>query len=172
MTDWNSIIRQHGPIVWRIVYRLLNHDADARDCFQQSFLAAFEWHQKAPISDWPAALQRLATLRSLDMLRTRYRWRRAEALPDDCVDGRFATPMDVVENNEFAHRLRQALTEIPPLHAASFTLVQLEGLSYAEAAKSLDVTVVNLGVLLHRARQDLKAKLAAFDPQGEKRGTP
>jgi hypothetical protein len=42
MTDWQEIVRQNGPMVWRIVYRLLNQDADSRDCFQQTFLSAVE----------------------------------------------------------------------------------------------------------------------------------
>jgi DNA-directed RNA polymerase specialized sigma24 family protein len=69
MTDWSKIVEHHGPIVWRIVRRLLNHDADAADCFQRVFVAAVELERRDAIRDWPAILRRLATARALEYLR-------------------------------------------------------------------------------------------------------
>ena len=40
MTDWSQIVQEHGPLVWRTAYRLLNHEADAADCFQRTFVSA------------------------------------------------------------------------------------------------------------------------------------
>ncbi len=40
MPDWQEILRRDGPAVWQTAYRLLNHRADAEECFQETFLLA------------------------------------------------------------------------------------------------------------------------------------
>src|SRR5262249_17536101 len=42
MIDWGAILAEHGSTVWRTVYRLLDHHADALDCYQKTFLTAFQ----------------------------------------------------------------------------------------------------------------------------------
>lgn len=172
MTDWTDIIRQHGPLVWRTAYRLLHHDPDARDCFQQTFLAAVEWDRRTPILDWPAALRRLATVRALDLLRARYRWRRNDPLPDGLPDLNFDDPLECAALGELADRLRHALASIDPAHGAAFSLVCLDGLSNGEAAEVLGVSANHVGVMLHRARHQLRLELLAFDPAANWEETP
>ena len=40
MIDWPHIVQEHGPIVWNTVSRLLDNEADAADCFQDTFVSA------------------------------------------------------------------------------------------------------------------------------------
>src|SRR5687767_8295772 len=42
MADWAAILAEHGPRVWRTAFRVLNHSADAHDCYQETFLAAWQ----------------------------------------------------------------------------------------------------------------------------------
>ncbi len=171
MTDWPTILRDYGPLVWRTVRRLLNHDADANDCFQRTFLSALEWAEKEPIRNWPAVLRRLATARALEMLRSRFRnVRRNEPLPETTADHRADDPVDSAMRGELADRLRDALSGIDTVQAEAFCLVDLETLSNREAAEVLGVTANHVGVLLYRARQSLREKLIAFDPATERRG--
>src|SRR4051812_18269093 len=102
MTNWPEVIRDCGPVVWRTAYRLLGNAADAADCFQQTFLAAVELEAAEPVRNWPAALKRIATVRALDQLRTRYRSRsRSEPLPDDPVtDGSSLDPALLASGTE------------------------------------------------------------------------
>ena len=60
MTDWPTIIRDHGPLVWRTAFRLLNDHADASDCFQRTFMAAVELSERVAVRSWPAVLKRVA----------------------------------------------------------------------------------------------------------------
>ena len=69
MVDWNEILIGHGPVVWRTVYRLLGQHADAMDCYQETFLAAYRWSERHPVGHWPAFLTSLATRRAIDRLR-------------------------------------------------------------------------------------------------------
>ena len=82
MNDWNRILDEHGPVVWRYALRLLGNETDAADCYQAVLLEAFELSNSTEIRDWSAFLRRLAVLRSLDRLRERYR-RRIEGRPVD-----------------------------------------------------------------------------------------
>ena len=165
MTDWPAIVRDYGPLVWRAAYRLVGNDADAADCFQQSFLAAVELSQNASVRHWPAVLRRLATARALDRLRRRTRSRnRFAPLPDAAVDRRIGDPFDRLAGGELADALRFALSEIDETRAAAFCLVALDDLSYPEAADALGVTPNHVGVLVHRARAELRSRLRAFAP--------
>src|SRR5262249_60633532 len=80
MTDWPLILAEHGPGVWRTVYRLLDHHADAQDCYQDVFLAAWRFAQRRQVADWASFLTSLATRRAMDRLRQRYR-NRARVVP-------------------------------------------------------------------------------------------
>src|SRR5687768_4051995 len=82
MTDWELILHDHGPTVWRTLWRLLGHRADAEECFQETFLAAVRTERRSPVTHWGALLQTAATARAVDRLRQRYA-RRRESLPAD-----------------------------------------------------------------------------------------
>ena len=165
MTDWSALIRDHGPLVWRTVYRLLTHDADAADCFQQTFLGAVELERRKPVQHWPAALKRIATARALDRLRERYRTtKRFGELPTDQPDRRVPETIDLATGDELTERLRIALTEIDPRLAEAFCLVALEGHTYDEAAHEMNVNTNHAGVLLNRAKAELRIRLIAFSP--------
>ena len=173
MNDWPTILRDYGPLVWGTARRLLNHDADAHDCFQRTFLGAVEWAEKEPILNWAAVLRKLATARALEILRKRFRSnRRNDPLPEAVADRWGDDPIDSAMRGELAGRLRDALTEIDPVQAEAFCLICLEGLMTREAADVLGITSNHAGVLLHRARQSLRVKLTAFDPAPERRTHP
>ena len=122
MTDWESIVRQHGQLVWHTVYRLAGNDADALDCFQETFLEAVKVDRKEPVRDWAALLRHLGTARALDLLRVRYRQRRrTDPLLDPAVViSRQAGPRQEAEASELAGRLRAASQNCPRGRPRSF----------------------------------------------------
>jgi RNA polymerase sigma-70 factor (ECF subfamily) len=166
MTDWDAVVREYGPVVWRTACRLLTHEADAADCFQRTFLAAVETTAAEPVRNWAGLLKRLTTARALEQLRARYRDApRSAALPDELPpDPSAADPLDRVAAGELAAALRVALAAIDPRQAEVFCLVCLEDLSYSDAAEQLGMTPNYAGVLLNRARTALRERLRAFDP--------
>ena len=40
MHDWQNIAEQHGPLVWRVAFRVLQDRDDAADCHQEVFVDA------------------------------------------------------------------------------------------------------------------------------------
>ncbi|WP_020473939.1 RNA polymerase sigma factor [Zavarzinella formosa] len=166
MTDWSLIVRQHGPIVWRTAWRLLNNDADASDCFQHAFISALELERKETIRNWPALLKRLATARALESFRQRNREsnRRTTLAEMSVIDRKETGPVAAAEANELGGHLREALAGLDDRQAQIFCLSCLDGLSYQEIAEQLDITVNHVGVLLNRARAALRERLRAFEP--------
>jgi RNA polymerase sigma-70 factor (ECF subfamily) len=165
MTDWPEIVREHGPLVWRVVYRLVNHDADAADCFQRTFIAALELSRKEVVHHWPALLQRLATARALELLRQRYREsRRLQPLSAEPRAANTIEPAHGAVASELAEHLRIALGELDGRQAQVFCLACLDGCSYEEIANELGVTINHVGVLLNRARAALRERLQAHAP--------
>ena len=165
MMDWEGILRDHGPAVWRTAYRLLGNRADADECFQETFAGAVQFTRKnpAPIQKWSALLVRLATARAVDRLRQRVRRSSREvpgvdlqALLDPHPNSR---PHERAEATELSARLRMALAQLPPKQADAFCLHCLEGWSYREVAEHLSTSTDDVGVLLHRARAGLRERI-------------
>lgn len=180
--DWEAIVRDDGPAVWRTAHRLLGNRADADECFQETFAAALEFAGQSPngkpgqpIRNWRGLLVRLATARAVDRLRRRIRQTASQTKDADAVNRLVdlhpsSHPQDRFEQAEMAQRLRSALIHLPPKQADVFCLHCLEGFSYREVAEQLDESVENIGVLLHRARAALQQRIQSILPDHNRDG--
>ena len=168
MIDWDQLVREHGPLVWRTTFRLLRREADAADCFQQTFLAAFQFVQRETVKHWPAMLVRLATARSIERLRSNLGPSRPaellEAEEDSAVTPE-GGPLAAASSAELSDALRLALGRIDPIQSQVFCLACLDDLSYRQIAEQLRLSETHVGVLLHRAKASLRHELQAFDPR-------
>lgn len=160
MEDWTTILERDGPAVWRTAFRILGNQADADDCLQEAFLAALDVSRRTVVRHWRALLQRLATARAVDRLRERVR-RRPEPVADwGLIGGPAADPSRFAEADELADGLRSALARLSARQAEVFCLYALEEWNYREIAAHTGLSVVAVGVLLHRARQNLRGLMA------------
>ena len=161
MTDWSELAERYGPAVWSTAYRLTGTEADAADCFQEAFLSAFRLAGTSAVRDWGAMLRHLAVARSLDALRRRKRERRQrQEWADSQASGQAASgPAPEAERSELADRLRAALSRLPRRQAEVFCLRCMEEYTYDEIASRLGLRVNAVGVLLHHAREKLRALL-------------
>lgn len=60
-TDWPGVLRLHGPGVWKTIYRIIGQVEAAEDCYQETFLSAFEAARRQHVKNWAGFLQALAT---------------------------------------------------------------------------------------------------------------
>jgi RNA polymerase sigma-70 factor (ECF subfamily) len=157
MTNWPLILAEHGATVWRTVYRLLDHHADALDCYQETFLAAWRFAERQPVADWTAFLISLATRRAMDRLRQRYRDRlrviAIESVPEPSSDAE--SPLRHAIAKELMDRVRAAMAEFPDKQAEVFWLSCIEGLSHQQISDRMEIPPGEVRVLLHRARTRL-----------------
>ena len=161
MTDWPSILAEHGDAVWRTVYRLLDHHADALDCYQETFLAAWRFAQREPVAEWRPFLVSLATRRATDRLRQRYRDRARTVRSDGPNEpsSEAECPVAHATAKELMDRVREGIAELPEKQSQVFWLICVEGLSHQQISDRLEISAGDARVLLHRARTQLGALL-------------
>lgn len=161
-------MREHGPAVWQTAYRLLANHNDAADCFQETFLAAFEIAGREPVRNVPGLLVRLATTRAIDRLRQRNRLEQRRADSSDREEATTeADPLDQAHTNELASQLREQITRLPPQEARVFCLRYLNEMSYRQIARELSIAINVVGVSLYRAKARLRAALAAAQTEDD-----
>ena len=161
MTDWEAVVSQYVEIVRRTVYRLVGNHADAWDCVQETFLEAVKVDRREPVRNWPALLRHLATARSLDLLRVRYRQRDRQSpklAPEQAVS-REANPSSQAEASELADRLRVAVDQLPRRQAEVFCLSCFERMTSDEVAERVGISPTAARMLLSRARRRLRRLL-------------
>ncbi|HEV3262581.1 MAG TPA: sigma-70 family RNA polymerase sigma factor [Gemmataceae bacterium] len=156
MTDWNRIVRDHGPMVFGTAWRVLGHTADTEDVVQEVFLEAHRLGQAQPVRHWGGLLRRLAAYRALDRLR-----QRKVSVPLDglALLGSGDAPEEQAIGRELAERLRQAVAQLPEREGSVFCLRCFEDLSYEQIAETLDISRGAVATALHKARAKLEALL-------------
>jgi RNA polymerase sigma-70 factor (ECF subfamily) len=166
MSDLDAIVEVHSEAVWRTVYRLVNHYDDARDCYQETFLAALHLARKGEVGNWRTALLAIATRRAMDRLRARYRDQKVlAAQASRAALASDAPPSAQVEWSELRERVRRALVTLPPQQAEVFWLRHLEQCSVDEVAEQMAIAPGHVRVLVHRAAVGIRAVLGpAYGP--------
>lgn len=170
MIGWPHLIREHGALVWQTALRLLGNDADAADCFQETFLSALRVAAGQAVVNWPGLLQRLATARALDALRKRRLL--PAALDAALVADSDPSPAERLVNEELAESLAGALAQLPAQQAEAWCLRHLNELSYEQIARELGISTDLVGVHLHRARARLRELLSRTYSNPTLRGAP
>ncbi len=164
MPDWEAIVREHGPAVFRTAWRVTRNAQDAEDVAQEVLLELFRSpaHHAAPCG---GLLQRMAVLRAIDRLR-----RRRSALGLDDVRERTAgfSPEEEAIGNELAERLHDGLARLSPREAAVFCFRYFEDLPYEQIAAALSISREAVAVALHKARARLRAFLLGEAVKGDR----
>lgn len=163
-------MRDHYERIFRIVYAIVRHEADARDVCQEVWLTVWKelpkFRGESKFTTW---LHPIATRRALDHLRKRHRWfdrflpfgneeTDAAQVPEP------ATTDDASKQAEGAERraeIQAALAALPPKLRAVLALREVEGLSYEEIAQAVSVPTGTVMSRLYHARRLLAQKLGA-----------
>jgi len=143
----------HSRRVYRLCVRLVGKQ-DASDVTQQTFLKVFRTiHQFSGGSRFETWLHRVTVNECLQ--HTRSRIRRPEIALN--VDPVVSSQTGVAA--ESAELLQAALDRLEPELRTIFVLREIEELSYAELAETLDVSAGTVASRLNRARTHLKELL-------------
>lgn len=156
MANWQEIVREHGPLAYRVAWRILGHNQDCEDVLQDAFIEAYQFFVAGKIHHPKAFLCRLVTFRALDALRRRKTHLELDATRlIDCSVG----PTEQAIQREEDLRLRSMVADLPSRQAAVFCLSYFEGFSAEEIALSLEITTNAVGLALHKARSKLQEQI-------------
>lgn len=157
-TEMVHLIEPLIPVLRRYARALLRDRAAADDLVQDCLERAIgRWHQRRADSEPRAWI--FAILHNLAMTRLR----RASSRPrpvavEDVEEGDLATPAS--QEDGLRHRdLVSALSRLPDEQRTVLLLVCIEELSYAEAARVLDVPIGTVMSRLSRARERLHKEI-------------
>ncbi|WP_244559461.1 MULTISPECIES: RNA polymerase sigma factor [unclassified Azospirillum] len=166
---YGILVTRHLDRTITIAQRVLNNRAEAEDVAQEAFLRLWRHADRfdpgaARFSTW---FYRITTNLCLD------RTRRQQPLaleaagdpPDPTADAETALVGQRTRNAVLA-----AVAELPDRLRAAVTLTYDAGLSNAEAARSMDISVKAFESLLVRARRSLRDRLAAWGAADGKGG--
>ncbi len=153
MVDWDAMLEEYGPMVFRVSWRILGHAADVEDNVQEVFLHAYRVQQRERVGHWGGLLRRLATLGALGRLRRR---RGDISLAEISPVDPHESPEEYAMQREVQAKLRSAIANLPQREGAVFSLRYFEGLSLPEIAESLQIKYGAAATALSRARSKLE----------------
>jgi len=161
---FEQLVRAYQHRVFGVAVRMLGNAAEAEEIAQEVFLRVHrsvgEFRGEAKLSTWLYAIASRLCLNRLQSGERRHRRAGEEALADVPADDAGGG----VERAEVETALRQAIAALPEERRIVVVLRDVEGLSYEEIARALDLELGTVRSRLHRARLDLKAKLERFLP--------
>jgi RNA polymerase sigma-70 factor (ECF subfamily) len=153
LAAFEDIVRLYQADVFRFAWHLTRDRTTAEDVTQDAFIRAFRFLRSyrgdSPFSSW---MMRIVRNCAMDSLRAQKR--HATRHEDDRP--RAGSVADPVARAE----LDAALNAVSPEHREPFLLIEVFGLSYAEAADVLGIRVGTVKSRMHRARAALCRALA------------
>lgn len=151
-------------VLYRVALTMAGQPADAEDLVQDTLVRAYRAIDRFDGAHPRAWL--LTILRNTHRNRARVRIpallhddERAAGLLDRGGDRRSAE--DIVVDTQFECVVADALAALPAVHRVVVQLVDVDGLSYAEAALALGVPRGTVMSRLHRARARIRTRLVA-----------
>jgi RNA polymerase sigma-70 factor (ECF subfamily) len=168
---FDELVRRYQDKVYRLSYKILRHEDDAAESLQDAFLSAYRglknFKVESTFSTW---LYRIATNASL----MKYRKRRddhvsieqsqsqnEEAEPMQLPDWS-AQPPEQLLTAETREVMEEGIQRLPEELRTVFVLRDIEGLSNAEVAEILELSVAAVKSRLHRARIALRERLNRY----------
>jgi RNA polymerase sigma factor (sigma-70 family) len=163
-TAFTALVGRYKKPLYRYVHRYVHNEAEAQDILQEALIAAWRglksYDPNRPLEFW---LRRIALnkcrdrARRLAVRRILLPWGnglREAAAPDP------APPIDesLVENEQLK-RARDAIDALPAKLRDPLILTAIEGLSQAEAAEILGITVKAVEGAVYRAKRQLTEAL-------------
>ena len=152
------VFSQHKDAVYRFAWRMTNSASTAEDVAQEVFLTLLRNPDRFDASLGPLRPFLLGVARNLIL--KRWRAERHFAEFDDAAEERFvASPVDI-GRNETAEIVAEAVRSLPPLQREALILAEYEELSLEEIARAVGSETGTVKSRLHRARENLRRRLA------------
>jgi RNA polymerase sigma-70 factor (ECF subfamily) len=162
---FRAIVERYQRRIYRVAYGLVRSHEDADDLAQEAFVRAWQaldrFRVGEPLYPW---LARIVTNLAYSLFRRRKR--RPETSIEPLVDagmqwGSDDDPAGHAADRERTGHLAEAFEELSEAHRTILVLRVVDGLSYDEIARTLEIAPGTVMSRLSRARAELKSRLEA-----------
>jgi RNA polymerase sigma factor (sigma-70 family) len=168
---FNQLILRYQNLLFGIALRLLNDEAAASDAVQEALISAFRRFHTFRGDSLRSWLARVVVNACYDEMRKK---RRQHSVPLEqyttegdeietsywLVDSQ-ADPELQFETSELETVIQKSLNKLAPIYRLMLVLVDIEGMSYEEAAMAAGVPVGTVKSRLARARLQMQKSLQA-----------
>lgn len=167
--EFDAVVAEHGPYVWRVLRRLGVRESDIDDVWQETFIVVHRklggFEGRSSLRTWLSAI----AVRVASDYRNRAH-RRREQISDDVPDD----PCDASQHDELVDRERRALldqliSELKAEQREVLVLYEFAELPMQEVAEALGCPLQTAYSRLHAARRALEQ---AARREAARRGSP
>ncbi len=163
--SFKYLVDTYKDRIFNTAIGIVQNAEDAEDMAQEVFIQVYRsihsFKGESKLSTW---MYRIATTRSLDLLRSRKSKKRFGFMQRLFGDGNeplheipdFNHPGVTLDRKENAAKLFKAIAQLPENQKTAFTLHKLEDLSYQEVSEVMQTSVPAVESLMHRAKQNLR----------------
>jgi RNA polymerase sigma-70 factor (ECF subfamily) len=158
---FNQLVLSYQDLVFSVILRMVRNHATAEDITQDAFIAAYKNIGRMRGVNFRAWVLRIARNATLDAIR------RTGRRPEDSIDEQIVTlgetlpsgeesPEDYAERRDLGRDINRGLGELPPDQRMAVVMVDVEGLTYDEAADAMEVNIGTVKSRLNRGRKRLR----------------
>ena len=172
MDAFNALILSHQDMLYRIALRIVHDECMAEDAVQESLTHAFRHIRSFRGGNFKSWLARVTVNASYDELR---RGKRHNGMPleaftsegdevesPDWIRDPSTGPQERAEETELKRAMQNCIKSLIPDYRLMVILVDIEGMSYEEAAYVARVPVGTVKSRLARARMQLRKSLQGY----------
>ena len=170
---YGLLVARYQTRIHSFVFRYLGNAADAEDLTQEVFIRAYRnlhrFRGEAKFSTWLYQIAKNMAFNKLREFKRRvYGWLKPNHTNDEgeplieqiASDDR--DPESLLEGRESNHHVQKAIAELNPVWRAALILRDIEEMSYEEIGEILGLAQGTVKSRIHRARSQLKEKLAWY----------
>jgi RNA polymerase sigma-70 factor (ECF subfamily) len=170
---FNQLVLNYQDMLYRIALRIIHDECSAEDATQDAMILAFRNIKSFRGGNFKSWLARVTVNASYDELR---RGKRHLSMPleqftsdgDEIespvwIKDMSAGPEERAETSELRSVMHQCIKSLVPDYRLMVILVDMEGMSYEEAARIAHVPVGTVKSRLARARMQIRNKMRMFN---------
>ncbi|MEW5801149.1 MAG: RNA polymerase sigma factor [bacterium] len=170
---FEKLVARYNTPLYRFIYRLLKDEGESQDLVQETFLRVYQnksqYNPHYPFRTWIYSIASHLAINVLNSARRRriisFFWNSSSH------DGGQKAPLeeevqDLRKNpeEEFSHRqacenMQKAMNKLSPRQKIALTLNKMEGASYKEIARIMDINLAAVESLIFRAKQKIHREL-------------
>ena len=160
------LIRRNNPYLYKLGMSYGYKHEDVEDLMQEAFIAAYlsleKFEARSSFKTWITRIMLNQCYQKAQKLS--FKFEKANDTLNEKTTPMFESSQSMdtyrsVLNNELSNVIVAALTSIPFEYRMVFSLRDLNGMSTAETAETLDISETNVKVRLNRAKQMLREKV-------------
>lgn len=154
---FNTLVKRYEDEVYTLALYLLRDRGEAEDVAQETYIKLWEKLERVERKQARAWLMRVTRNACLDRLRRRQL--EGDMIVDPVLYERRQEPENTLIEEQNSNWIRRAIENLNEPYRSLIVLRDIQQNSYSEIALVLELSLDQVRVYLHRARQQLKARL-------------